>query len=98
MLTRQASPALAKAPQPQITRSLASVSEQELRQWVERLALPRHFDREPEENKTAGSQRVPPGLPVQVSDRGNFLALLANHSSYRGIRENSCRHYSCPFV
>jgi hypothetical protein len=31
----------------------------------------------------AGSQRLPPGLPVQVSDTGNFLALLANRSSYR---------------
>src|SRR5690349_5276950 len=30
-----------------------------------------------------GSQRVPPGLPVQVSDQGNFLALLANRRSYR---------------
>ena len=32
-----------------------------------------------------GSQRVPPGLPVEVSDRGNFLALLANHGSYRAL-------------
>ena len=196
---------LAKTPLPQITRSLASVSEQELRQWVERLAVPRHFEREPEENKNAalwigaklqgwgyqvelqgawwnvvglpkavsqpvtfvcghydsvggcpgaddnasaiaamlgcaqvcasisprpavgfvsfnreedgmlgsqdfiqwltastvkskcahvlemvgyaseqaGSQRIPPGLPVRVSDKGNFLALLANRRSYR---------------
>ena len=32
-----------------------------------------------------GSQRVPPGLPVQVSHQGNFLALLANHGSYRAL-------------
>jgi len=32
-----------------------------------------------------GSQRVPPGLPVRVSDQGNFLALLANHGSYRAL-------------
>ena len=31
----------------------------------------------------AGSQRIPPGLPVRVSDQGNFLALLANRKSYR---------------
>jgi Zn-dependent M28 family amino/carboxypeptidase len=34
---------------------------------------------------TPGSQRVPPGLPVQVSDQGNFLALLASHGSYRAL-------------
>ena len=33
----------------------------------------------------SGSQRVPPGLPVEVSDQGNFLALLANHGSYRTL-------------
>ena len=32
-----------------------------------------------------GSQRVPPGLPDQVSDQGNFLALLANHGSYGAL-------------
>ena len=32
-----------------------------------------------------GSQRVPPGLPVQVSDQGNFLALLANPGSYGAL-------------
>jgi hypothetical protein len=33
----------------------------------------------------AGSQRVPPGLPVRVSDQGNFLAVLANRGSYRAL-------------
>lgn len=28
-----------------------------------------------------GSQRVPAGLPVKVSDKGDFLGLLANRSS-----------------
>src|SRR6058998_2042560 len=208
MLIRQASPALATTPLPRISQSLASVGEADLRRWVERLAVPRHFDLEREENKNtalwisaqfqglsypvelhgswwnvvvlpkevsvpvtlvcahydsvggcpgaddnasavaamlgcakacasisprpvvgfisfnreedgmlgsqdfvqwltassqlqvecvhvlemvgyasdaAGSQHVPPGLPVQVSDQGNFLALLANHASYRAL-------------
>jgi len=205
MLTRQASRALAKTPLPNIGNRLASLSEQDLRLWVERLAVPRHFEREQDENKNialwiaaklqswgyrvelqgpwwnvvalpkspsrsiilvcahydsvagcpgaddnasavaamlgcaracasisprpdvgfvsfnreedgmlgsqdfiewmgasklpvkcvhvlemvgyaseqAGSQRIPPGLPVRVSDKGNFLALLANRRSYR---------------
>ena len=36
-------------------------------------------------SEAPGSQRVPPGLPVQVSDQGNFLALLANHGSYGAL-------------
>ena len=205
MLTRQASRALAKTPLPNIGNRLASLSEQDLRLWVEQLAVPRHFEREQDENKNialwiaaklqswgyrvelqgpwwnvvalpkspsrsiilvcahydsvagcpgaddnasavaamlgcaracasisprpdvgfvsfnreedgmlgsqdfiewmgasklpvkcvhvlemvgyaseqAGSQRIPPGLPVRVSDKGNFLALLANRRSYR---------------
>ena len=205
MLLKHASPALATTPLTRVSQSLASVGEEDLRQWVERLAVPRHFDLEREENKNtalwiaarfqslgytvelhgswwnvvvlpkevsgpvtlvcahydsvggcpgaddnasavaamlgcaracasisprpavgfvsfnreedgmlgsqefvqwltasspvqvacvhvlemvgyasdaSGSQRVPPGLPVEVSDQGNFLALLANHGSY----------------
>jgi Zn-dependent M28 family amino/carboxypeptidase len=208
MLIKHASPALAATPVPRVIHSLAAVGEMDLRQWVERLAVPRHFDFEREENKNTaiwvaaqfqslgypvelhgswwnvvvlpkevsapvtlvcahydsvgccpgaddnasavaamlgcakacasitprpavgfvsfnreedgmlgsqdfvqwltasspvqvecvhvlemvgyasdapGSQRVPPGLPVQVSDQGNFLALLANHGSYRAL-------------
>lgn len=33
------------------------------------------------------SQRLPKGLPVRVSDTGNFLALLANRDSYRAMDE-----------
>ncbi len=208
MLLKQASPKLATTPLPCIRQSLATVNEEELRRWVERLAVPRHFDLEREENKNTAiwiaaqfqslgyavelhgswwnvvvlpkdlagpvtlvgahydsvggcpgaddnasalaamlgcakacasisprpavgfvsfnreedgmlgsqdfvqwltaspqvqvecvhvlemvgyatdapdSQRVPPGLPVQVSDRGNFLGLLANRRSYRAL-------------
>ena len=207
MLTRQASLALAKTPLPHIGASLASLREQDLRLWVERLAVPRHFEREQDENRNialwiaaklqswgyrvelqgpwwnivalpksasrsfilvcahydsvtgcpgaddnasavaamlgcaqacasilprpdvgfvsfnreedgmlgsqdfiewmgasklpvkcvhvlemvgyaseqAGSQRIPRGLPVRVSDKGNFLALLANRRSYRAL-------------
>ena len=51
MLLKQASPALATTPLPRVSQSLAPVSEEDLRQWVERLAVPRHFDLEREENK-----------------------------------------------
>ena len=32
-------------------------------------------------SSAAGSQQVPAGLPVKVSDRGDFLGLLANRQS-----------------
>jgi len=51
MLTKQASRALARKPLPQISKGMASVAEQDLRGWVERLAVPRHFELEQEENK-----------------------------------------------
>ena len=207
MRTKQASPAPAKRPALPVGKSLASVAEKDLRRWVERLAVPRHYELEQEENRNtalwiaaqlqswgyqvelqgpwwnvvalpkevsgpvmlvcahydsvggcagaddnasavaamlgcaqacasasrreaagfvsfnreeegmlgsqdfvqwlassrmkvkcahvlemvgyasdeAGSQRVPPGLPVRVSDKGNFLALLANRGSYRTL-------------
>ena len=34
-------------------------------------------------DSTPGSQRVPAGLPVRVSDRGDFLGVLANRCSVR---------------
>jgi Zn-dependent M28 family amino/carboxypeptidase len=32
-------------------------------------------------SSTPGSQLVPPGLPIKISDRGDFLGLLANRGS-----------------
>jgi len=32
-------------------------------------------------SSSPGSQRVPPGLPVAISDKGDFLGLLANRHS-----------------
>src|SRR5262245_18306424 len=52
MLLKQASPELATTPLACIRQSLATVNEEELRRWVEKLAVPRHFDLEPEENKS----------------------------------------------
>ena len=51
MFTREASRALAKSPSAGIGKSVASVTEADLRGWVERLAIPRHFELEQEENK-----------------------------------------------
>lgn len=38
-----------------------------------------------------GSQRVPAGLPVRISDRGDFLGLLANRSSIQ-LMDSVLRH------
>ena len=51
MLTKRASHKLAGKPQSEINSLLASISESELRRWVERVAVPRHYICEPEENE-----------------------------------------------
>ncbi len=51
MLIKRASRKLAGKPQIEINSLLESISEQELRRWVERVAVPRHFICEPEENE-----------------------------------------------
>jgi peptidase M28-like protein len=51
MLTKRASSKLAGEPQSGISSLLESISEQELRGWVERVAVPRHFICEPDENE-----------------------------------------------
>ncbi|HEY1489605.1 MAG TPA: M28 family peptidase, partial [Verrucomicrobiae bacterium] len=44
---------MARKPRPKIVERMASVSESELRAWVERLSVPRHFMMEPDENEAA---------------------------------------------
>jgi hypothetical protein len=51
MLTKRASRKLAGKPRSEISSLLESISEPELRRWVERVAVPRHFICEPEENE-----------------------------------------------
>jgi Zn-dependent M28 family amino/carboxypeptidase len=51
MLTKRASPKLAGKPQDEVNSLLETISEPELRRWVERLAVPRHYICEPEENE-----------------------------------------------
>ena len=41
----------AKRPALPVGKSLASVAEKDLRRWVERLAVPRHYELEQEENR-----------------------------------------------
>jgi hypothetical protein len=53
MLTRRASAKLARTPKAKIADPMASVSEVELRKWVERLAVPRHYVMEADENEGA---------------------------------------------
>src|ERR1044072_8424061 len=53
MLTKRASPKMARKPHPDIAELMASVSEVELRKWVEKLSVPRHFLTEPDENEAA---------------------------------------------
>jgi Zn-dependent M28 family amino/carboxypeptidase len=51
MLTKQASPKLARKPQAEINSLLETTSDAELRHRVERVAVPRHYVCEPEENE-----------------------------------------------
>ena len=51
MPTRQASRALAKKPVVHVNLTLTSIMEEDLRKWVDRLAVPRHYELEHEENK-----------------------------------------------
>jgi hypothetical protein len=51
MLLKRASPRLAGRPQSALAQLLESISEHELREWVRRLAVPRHFVFEPDENE-----------------------------------------------
>jgi hypothetical protein len=51
MLTKRASSKPAAKPQGEINSLIETISEQELRSWVERIAVPRHFLCEPEQNE-----------------------------------------------
>lgn len=53
MRLEKASPRLARKPQGDISKSVSQVAEEDLRAWVGRLAVPRHFESEREENKSA---------------------------------------------
>jgi hypothetical protein len=53
MLTKRASAKIARKPRPKIAEQTASVSEADLRAWVQRLSVPRHFIMEPDENEAA---------------------------------------------
>ena len=80
MLIKRASPRLARTPEPALTPLLESVSEPELREWVLRLATPRHFVLEPDENEGAalwiGAQLQSWGYRIQMQgDWRNVVAL-----------------------
>lgn len=53
MFTNRASAKLAGPAKPEIVNLMSSVSTAELRAWVERLSVPRHFLAEPDENERA---------------------------------------------
>jgi Zn-dependent M28 family amino/carboxypeptidase len=57
-------------------RSLGSTSRLEISQ-VHVLEMVGYASDEP------GSQKIPPGLPVRISDAGNFLGVLANKTSHK---------------
>ena len=102
MLIRQVSPALATTPLPRISQSLASVGEADLRQWVERLAVPRHFDLEREENKNTAlwiaAQFQSLGYPVEL--HGSWWNVVVWPKEVCGPVTLVCAHYDsvgdCP--
>lgn len=85
MLTSRATPKLARTPNPAIARAIALVSETDLRQWVERLAVPRHYEIEPEENERAAlwiaAQLQSWGYDVQLQGRWRNVVALPKKSS-----------------
>jgi len=102
MLIQIASPALATTPRPRVSQSLASVAEEDLRQWVKRLAVPRHFDLEREENKKTAlwisAQFQNLGYPVELQGSWWNVAVLPKEAS--GPVTLVCAHYDsvggCP--
>jgi len=102
MLIKQASRSLARAPLPQISRNLASVNEEELRQWVERLAVPRHFETEREENKSTAlwiaAKFQSWGYRVEL--QGEWWNVVALPKDVSGPLTLACAHYDsvsgCP--
>jgi hypothetical protein len=77
MLTKRASQKLAGKPQSEINSLLESISEPELRRWVERIAVPRHFICEPEEN-----EGVALWLAAQLQSWGYHVQL---HGEWRNV-------------
>ena len=102
MLIKQASPALATTPRLRVSQSLASVGEADLRQWVERLAVPRHFDLEREENKNTAlwiaAQFQSLGYPVEL--HGSWWNVVVWPKEVSGLVTLVCAHYDsvggCP--
>jgi len=86
MLTKRASPKLAGKPQDDIRSLLETISQTELRQWVERLAVPRHYICEPEENESIAlwlaAQLQSWGYQVEFQGEWrNVIALPKNFSN-----------------
>src|SRR5262245_15277883 len=85
MLTKRASAALAKNPSAEVNSLVASVSESDLRSWVERLSVPRHYLFEPEENEDAAlwiaAQLQSWGYDVQMQGEWrNIVAVPTGHA------------------
>ena len=95
MLTKQASPSLAKTPLPRISECVGSVSETELREWVERLAVPRHYELEQETNKNTalwiGAQLQSRGYHVEL--QGQWWNVVALPKQPCGPVALVCAHY-----
>jgi hypothetical protein len=80
MLTKRASAKLARSPKEMIRAAMESVSQAELRAWVEKLSFPRHFLAEPDENERAAlwiaSQLQGWGYSVQLQGRWRNVVAL----------------------
>ena len=102
MFTREASRALAKSPHAGIGESMASVTEADLRGWVERLAVPRHFELEQEENKNTALWIAAQlqGWRCQVELQGPWWNVVALPKDLSAPVTLVCAHYDsvggCP--
>ena len=87
MLTKRASQKLAGKPRSEINSVLESISEPELRRWVQRVAVPRHFICEPEENEGVAlwlaAQLQSWGYQVQFQGEWRNIVALPQKASER---------------
>ena len=95
MLVRNSSKAKVVKPAASVVNLLDSVSEKELRDWVERLSVPRHFIAQPKANREAAEMIA--GLLEDwgygVSFQGRLYNVVARPSAVKGRIQLVAAHF-----
>ena len=90
MLVRNSAKAKAVKPQAEISKLIESVSEEDLRQWVTRLAVPRHFVAQPKVNRRT-AELIADYLTkwgYDVSFQGTYYNVVAKPPGKMCIRDS----------